>query len=134
MILDANSNILKKSIAFVGTVADKVRNTIVGKLPDIELPGLWFYDDVGKLVEAKLELPPLNYKPLNVTKEVSFTLFTNQSLNGTRFYFNDTASFEATNFNPKKSTFIVTHGWQNSKYSQACVSIKDGNFYLCSND
>lgn len=39
---------------------------------------------------------------------------------------NDTSSVQASQWNPKRKTAIITHGWVNSGSSPSCTLIRDG--------
>ena len=107
---------------------------------DIEMfkgKGLWFYDDNGNLVQATLNKTLLsNFQTdlkINLEDIVFFKLYTRNFTKGYQsLYLNDDFTFSKSNFDPKKPTKFITHGWINSYKSPACTLIRDGEiFYKC---
>ena len=105
-------------------VFDIVNGTVGSLIP--ELDGLWFYDDDGKLVKVSPEIPNLMDFPIDVTQQVTFTLYTRRNLVGEPLILNSPHNLSSSTFDLRKPTFLVTHGWTNSKRSPACQTVKDG--------
>ena len=88
------------------------------------------FDDNGKPVEINLndddpETEAETKKDLQ--KRVHFYLYTRQidSRKPQVLLLNNVAALQASDFNPRRQTKIVTHGWMNSLKSKACTSIRD---------
>ena len=89
------------------------------------------FDDNGKPVEINLnddDIETLPETKKNLEKRVHFYLYTRQidSRKPQVLLLNDVATLKASDFNPRRPTKIVTHGWMNSLKSRACTSIRDG--------
>ncbi|XP_076666410.1 pancreatic triacylglycerol lipase-like [Andrena cerasifolii] len=87
-------------------------------------------DDNGKPVEIDLNDDDSETEVetrKNLQKRVLFYLYTRQidSKKPQVLQLNNVATLKASDFNPKRPTKIVTHGWMNSHRSRACTSIRD---------
>lgn len=93
--------------------------------------GLWFADDNDNFVRATFNKSLLSSGDvdlnLNLHNYVFFLLYTKKnSENFHWLYLNDNGTLAESNFNPKRPTKFITHGWTNSYKSPACNLIKDG--------
>lgn len=94
--------------------------------------GLWFPDDNGNLVQATLNKTLLSSGDvdlyLNLDNYVFFLLYTKEDTDNFQWlYINDKVSLSQSNFNPKRPTKFITHGWTNSYKSPSCMLVKDGS-------
>ncbi|XP_011691720.1 PREDICTED: pancreatic triacylglycerol lipase-like [Wasmannia auropunctata] len=90
----------------------------------------YVYDDNKNLVRLKLNGDDGEYIldiPENeIPNRVSFYLFTKDNPTNPRLlYVNDEDALRGSKFDPAKPTRIVTHGWINSRNSDACTLIRD---------
>ena len=88
------------------------------------------FDDNGKPVEINLNDDDIETEAetkKNLQTRVHFYLYTRQidSRKPQVLLLNNVAALKASDFNPKRPTKIVTHGWMNSLKSRACTSIRD---------
>lgn len=93
--------------------------------------GLWFFDDYDNLIEATLNKSLLMSGDvnlnLNLENYVFFLLYTRENIENFQWlYLNDNVTLTQSNFNSKRPTRFITHGWTNSYKSPACTLIKDG--------
>ena len=97
---------------------------------------LWFYDDNENLVQATLNETLLSSGYVGLRKNlddyVFFKLYTREVKEGYQsLYIDDEFTFSRSNFDSKRPTKFVTHGWMNSYESPACTLIRDGkNFFI----
>lgn len=62
-----------------------------------------------------------------VANRVFFFLYKKDSPNNPKqLYVNDEDALKNSNFDPTKPTRFVTHGWVNSRNSEACTLVRDG--------
>ncbi|XP_051154434.1 inactive pancreatic lipase-related protein 1-like [Leptopilina boulardi] len=92
--------------------------------------GLWFFDDYDNLIEATLNKSLLMSGDvnlnLNLENYVFFLLYTRENIENFQWlYLNDNVTLTQSNFNSKRPTRFITHGWTNSYKSPACTLIKD---------
>ena len=45
------------------------------------------------------------------------------------FAMNDAVEFQRSNFDPRKETIFITHGWVSSEKSEACQSVLKGTIF-----
>ncbi|XP_033307454.1 pancreatic triacylglycerol lipase-like [Bombus bifarius] len=58
-------------------------------------------------------------------KTVTFTLYTRENPAGEVLVLNDINSVQASQWNPKRKTAIITHGWVNNGLSSSCTLVRD---------
>ncbi|XP_043591013.1 pancreatic triacylglycerol lipase-like [Bombus pyrosoma] len=72
---------------------------------------------------------PLSELELNVLRPnletITFTLYTRENPIGELLVLNDINSVQASKWNPKRKTAIITHGWLNSGLTPSCTLIRD---------
>lgn len=93
--------------------------------------GVWFYDDKENLVQAILNETLFFTRGVELRKNlydsVFFKLYTREIKEGYQsLYIHDDFTFSRSNFNPKRPTKFITHGWMNSYLSPACTLIQEG--------
>ena len=89
--------------------------------------GIYFTGDQGNFVQLILNLTHLIFcNELNHTNDVSFTLYTRANQKGELLVVNDVESIKKSKFNPKKDSFLIAHGWLNSKNSTFSQLVKNG--------
>ncbi|XP_029055718.2 phospholipase A1-like [Osmia bicornis bicornis] len=89
---------------------------------------LYVLDDDDKPVKIDLDAPDTeaNLKVKDLPNRVLFYLYTrNTQNNPKRLIVGDSKSLTNSQFNPRKPTKIITHGWTNSKRSKACTKVRD---------
>ncbi|KAJ8683778.1 hypothetical protein QAD02_019570 [Eretmocerus hayati] len=88
--------------------------------------GVWFLDDNREPVQATLDTSNfLTDGIIDVEDHVYFHLYTRDSQESTLLYPNDIHSLRYSKFDASKPTKFVTHGWINSKNSDACTLVRD---------
>lgn len=88
----------------------------------------YVYDDNENLVKLTFDDVDVeeNGNDSEVANRVFFFLYKKDDPNPKLLYVNDEDALKNSNFDPKKPTRFVTHGWMNSRNSEACTSIRDG--------
>lgn len=89
----------------------------------------YVYDDNENLVKLTLDDDIEENEDGNdseVANRVFFFLYKKDNPNPNPLYINDEDALKNSNFDPTKPTCFVTHGWINSRNSEACTSIRDG--------
>ncbi|KAK2587639.1 hypothetical protein KPH14_003762 [Odynerus spinipes] len=104
-------------------------------LEDIRLlnQNLYVFDDDNQLVPLESNLPFLREDEeseadtlLELHNRVFFYLYSTQNpKNPTAIFIDDKESVRNSNFDFKRPTRVVTHGWMNSRNSEACTLIRD---------
>ncbi|CAL7943573.1 unnamed protein product [Xylocopa violacea] len=89
-----------------------------------------FPDVNGVVHQVELDYEELTSEQISLlSKDVtttSFTLFTRSNpRNGQLLVLNDINSVKRSNFNPKKPTIMVTHGWTANGNSGPCPGVRD---------
>ncbi|XP_076392687.1 phospholipase A1 VesT1.02-like [Megachile rotundata] len=91
----------------------------------VELYGKDDYNNVVK-VEISLINTVADLRESNYPNIILFYLYTKDRSNDSiQIYVGDTDSLKRGQFDPKKPTVFVAHGWGNSHYSQACTYVRD---------
>ncbi|XP_017762938.1 PREDICTED: phospholipase A1-like [Eufriesea mexicana] len=89
-----------------------------------------FPNDEGVPYLVKLDDNPMSLKQIteladNVDK-TTFTLYTqNNRYNGRNLILNDVNSIKQSNWDSRRQTIIVTHGWNSAGTKQVCTLIRD---------
>nr|XP_012153681.1 PREDICTED: phospholipase A1-like [Megachile rotundata] len=88
---------------------------------------LYLEDDYNNPLPFHLNLinTKLNVSESNYPNTVLFYHYTSErSHDSIQLYIGDERSLKLSQFNPKKPTVIITHGWQNNYLSPPCVYIR----------
>ncbi|XP_012285265.1 pancreatic triacylglycerol lipase-like [Orussus abietinus] len=127
-----------------GNEEDKIENDIEGFDDDfyddfddeVEISvgsntdGLWFLDDDGNPVEASLdddhedETPDQTERDL-ATRVIFYMYAKGNTRDPHKLYIGDKEALRKSNFDPSKPTRFITHGWMNSRRSEACTLVRD---------
>jgi hypothetical protein len=87
----------------------------------------YVYDDNKNLVRITFEKDDENIIKRNLGNYVFFFLYTKKNpIEPKPLYVNDDNALTNSDFDFSKPTRFITHGWINSRDSEACTSVRDG--------
>lgn len=89
----------------------------------------YVYDDNENLVKLTLDEVGVEEDDeidSEVANRVFFYLYKKGEPNPKQLYVDDEDALENSNFDPAKPTRFITHGWMNSRNSEACILVRDG--------
>lgn len=64
----------------------------------------------------------------SIESQIKFLFFSHEYPDGREFIFNDESSLKSCNFDPKRPTKIITHGFNGNADHDSCVGPTKGNY------